>query len=143
MGDKEVILQVVTHLKKEGFNLKLEGTLEDYLSCKITFNKDKSIAWIHQPHLSTKIDKKFGHMVRQLQVYNTQGTPGCGILRNPGSIIDKEKHRNYKSDVGMMLFLVKHTRPDITNSVCKLSKALDLPSSAAYKGVLRLIKLYS
>ena len=40
----------------------------------------------------------------------------------------------------MLLFLVKHTRPDIANSVCKLSKALGSPSPAAYKGLLRLLK---
>lgn len=44
----DATLQVVTDLKKEGFNFKLEGTVEDYLSCEITFNKDKSVAWIHQ-----------------------------------------------------------------------------------------------
>ena len=40
----------------------------------------------------------------------------------------------------MLLFLVKHTRPDIANSVCELSKALGSPSPAAYKGLLRLLK---
>ena len=117
--------------------MKLEGTLEDYLSCEITFNKDKSVAWIHQPHLITKIEKKFGDMVTKLQVYNIPNAPRGGILRNPGSIIDKEKHGNCRSGMGMMLFLVKHTRPDIANSVCEFSKALDLSSPTAYKGMLR------
>ena len=140
MGDKEAILEVVSDLKKEGFNLNLEGTLEDYLSCEITFNKNESVAWIHQPHLITKINKKFGPMVEKLQKYNTPGSPGEGILRNPGSVIDKGKHADYRSGVGMLLFLVKHTRPDIANSVRELSKALGSPSPAAYKGLLRLLK---
>ena len=138
--DKEAILEMVSDLKKEGFNLKLEGTLEAYLSYEITFNKDKSIAWIYQPHLITKIDKKFGPMVKKMQRYNTPGAPGVGILRNPGSVIDKEKHGNYRSGVGVLLFLVKHTRPDIANLVCELSKALGSPSPAANKGLLKLLK---
>ena len=131
--DKEAILEVVSDLKKEGFNLKLEGTLEDYLSCEITFNKDKSVAWIHQPHLITKIDKKCGPMVKKMQRYNTPDAPGVGILRNTGLVFDKEKHADYRSGVGMLLFLVKYTRPDIANLVCELSKALGSPSPAAYK----------
>mgnify|MGYP000574595511 CR=1 FL=1 len=40
----------------------------------------------------------------------------------------------------MLLWLVKHSRPDIANSVCKLTKVLDCPSKASYKEMLRSIK---
>ena len=40
----------------------------------------------------------------------------------------------------MLLYLVKHTRPDIVNTVRELSKALDLPSPCAYKSMLRVVK---
>ena len=40
----------------------------------------------------------------------------------------------------MLLFLVKHTRPDIANAVRELSKALDCRSPAAYKEILRVVK---
>jgi len=40
----------------------------------------------------------------------------------------------------MLLFLVKHTRPDIANAVRELSKALDCLSPAAYKEMLRVVK---
>lgn len=40
----------------------------------------------------------------------------------------------------MLLYLVKHTRPDIANAVRESSKALGSPSPVAYKGMLRLIK---
>jgi len=40
----------------------------------------------------------------------------------------------------MLLYLVKYTRPDIANAVRELSKALDCPSPAAYKEMLRVIK---
>ena len=140
VGDKDAILEVVADLKKEGFNLKLEGTLEDYLSCEITFNKDESIAWVHQPHLITKIEKKFGSLIKGKQKYKTPGYPGEVTLRKCEEVIGQEEHALYRSGVGMLLFLVKHTRPDIANAVRELSKALRAPGMAAYKGLLRLIK---
>ena len=40
----------------------------------------------------------------------------------------------------MLLYLVKHSRPDIANAVRELTKALDGPSPAAYKEFLRVVK---
>ena len=54
--------------------------------------------------------------------------------------MDAERHTLYRSGVGMLLYLVKHTRPDIANGVRELSKALIGPSEAAYKDMLRMIK---
>ena len=113
---------MIEDLKQEHFNLKLEGTLEDYLSCEITFNDDETVGWIHQPHLITKLGI---------------------VLRNPGSVVDEEKHALHRTGVGMLLCLVKHTRPDIANVVHELSKALGSPSPAAFKTLLWLIKFAS
>ena len=141
VGHTEAILQAIEDLKSKGFNLKLEGTLDDYLSCEITFSKDKKRAWIHQPHLLTKIEKQFGELVKDLQVYKTPGTPGLTILRSPGGgAVDGEKQKIYRSGTGMLLYLVKHSRPDISNAVRELTKALSGPSLSAYKELLRVLK---
>jgi len=71
---------------------------------------------------------------------NFKVTPGLGTLRNPRTTVSVEKHKIYRNGVGMLLFLVKHTRPDIANAVIELSKALDCPSPAAYKEMLRVVK---
>ena len=54
--------------------------------------------------------------------------------------VDSEKQSLYRSGVGMLLYLVKHTRPDIANAVRELSKCLDNTSPAAYKELLKVIK---
>ena len=140
VGHPNAIQQTIDDLQREGFDLKLDGSLDDYLSCEITFDRKKNVGWIHQPHLLTKLEKKFGDYVKDLQVYKTPGTPGLGCLRNPKTTVDENKHAIYRSGVGMLLYLVKHTRPDIANAVRELSKALDCPSPAAYKEMLRVIK---
>ena len=140
IGHEAAIEQTIKDLKNSGFGLKIEGELDDYLSCEITFDRDNKIGWIHQPHLIKKIEKKFGPMVMKLQSYKTPGTPGGSILRNPIDKVDAEKQKIYRSGVGMLLYLVKHSRPDIANAVRELSKALDGTSAAAYKELMRVLK---
>ena len=40
----------------------------------------------------------------------------------------------------MLLFLLKHSRPDLSNPVRELTKVLDGATPAAYKEMLRVIK---
>ena len=46
--------------------------------------------------------------------------------------MDEERHKIYRSGVGMLLYLVKHSRPDIANGVRELSKALVGPSLVSH-----------
>lgn len=140
VGNQKAIDRTIQDLRREGFTLKVEGNLQDYLSCEITIDRDKKMGWIHQPHLLDKLEKQFGEEVKNMQRYRTPGTPGQGILRGTNAKVDQEKHKTYRSGVGMLLYLVKHTRPDISNAVRELTKALDAPSPAAYKEMLRVIK---
>ena len=55
-------------------------------------------------------------------------------------MVSEEKHKLFTSGVGMLLHLVKHSRPDIANGVRELSKGLVGPSEAAFKDMLRMIK---
>jgi len=52
-----VIQQTIYDLKREGFDLKLDGSLDDYLTCEISLDRKKNEGWIHQPHLITKLEK--------------------------------------------------------------------------------------
>jgi hypothetical protein len=46
----------------------------------------------------------------------------------------------YGSGVGMLLYLVKHSRPDISNAVPELSKMMSGATDAAFKELKRVIK---
>jgi hypothetical protein len=140
VGNQKAIEETIRDLKREGFTLKVEGSLQDYLSCEITIDRENKMGWIHQPHLVDKLEKRFGNEIKHLQRYRTPGTPGQAILRDTDAKVDAEKHKTYRSGVGMLLYLIKHSRPDISNAVRELTKALDAPSPAAYKEMLRVIK---
>jgi hypothetical protein len=49
IGHNAVIEQTIVDLQANQFGLKIEGKLDDYLSCKILFSRDQTKGWIHQP----------------------------------------------------------------------------------------------
>jgi hypothetical protein len=72
--------------------------------------------------------------------YATPGTPHQVIARKTEWKITPEEQGIYRSGVGMLLFLIKHSRPDIANTVRELTKVLDGASPAAFKELKRVIK---
>ena len=139
--DDKAVHQAIVDIKSR-FNITIEESLADYLSCEIKFDKNKTKAWIGQPHLMKKLRNKFETMVSDLQVYKTPGTPGQGVVRpNEGDhLVTSEMQTDYRSAVGMLLYLVKHSRPDISNAVRELSKCMDRADYDAFKELRRVIK---
>jgi hypothetical protein len=141
-GDRAAIDQTLQELRENGFNLTVEPELKDYLSCEIHFSKDRKKAWVGQPHMVKKIQKTFGDEVKGLQTYRTPGTPNQGLVRVKDEMdkVSQEQHSRYRTGVGMLLYMIKHSRPDMANAIRELTKCLDGPSKAAYKEMLRVIK---
>ena len=142
VGDRKAIDAALKGIKENGFSMTVSEELSDYLSCEIKFSKDKKKAWVGQPHMIKKIEKTFGEEVTGMQKYQTPGTPGQGLVRtkNQEDKIDPSKHSRYCTGVGMLLFMIKHSRPDMCNSVRELTKCLDGATAASYKEMLRNIK---
>ena len=65
------------------------------------------------------LERKFGSLVTSVRMHKTPGTPGCGVTcpTSDGEKINGEKQALYRSGLGMLLYLVKHSRPDIANAV--------------------------
>jgi hypothetical protein len=51
-----------------------------------------------------------------------------------------EQQTKYRSGDGMLLYLVKHSSPDISNAVRELTKVLDGATPIQWKAMLRVIK---
>jgi len=54
--------------------------------------------------------------------------------------ISKEDQKIYCLAVGMLLYLLKYSRPCLVNPLCKLSKALDGVSEVTFKELKHVIK---
>ena len=114
--------------------------MEDYLSCEITLDKSGNGVYIHQPHLIKKMELKFKKYVMERIKPKTPGTPLKHILSKEEVVLEKDKHKLCRSGVGMLLYLTKHSRPNIANAVQELSKALESPGPRAWKEMIRIMK---
>ena len=56
------------------------------------------------------------------------------------STLSKSDMLKYRSGTGLLLYLVKHLRPDIANAVRELSKVMDKATAGHMKELLRCIK---
>ena len=49
-------------------------------------------------------------------------------------------HKRYQSGVGSLLYIVMHSRPDLSNCVRELSKSMKNSSNENYKSLCRVIR---
>jgi hypothetical protein len=142
VGDETAIRNTVSELEKE-YKLKImDEDLTDYLGCKIEVDKDNKMLKLTQPDLIKRMNKKYGEEVKNLQNYRTPAAPGEIMMRpqNPNEFIGEEQQTEYRSGVGMLLYLVKHSRPELSNCVRELAKVMDGATQAHVKSLMRAIK---
>jgi hypothetical protein len=142
VGKEELIQEVIEGLKASGFNLKIESSLKDYLSCHVIEDSDSKSILILQPHLINHLEAKFGHEVCNKRVYKTPGTPRFKIVcpADDDDVIDAAFQGRYRSAVGMLLYLTKYSRPDLCNVVRELEKCMDRATKGTYLEMLRVVK---
>jgi hypothetical protein len=98
---------------------------------------------IHQPNLLKNLKEYFKDLIEEsARVFETPTAPKSLIIRpKDGEPLNSpEKQRQFRLGVGMLLYLVNHSRPDISNSVRELSKVADGATEGHFKSLLRTIK---
>ena len=130
IGKEEAIDDAIKVLQGH-FQVKDPTSLEDYLGVQIVQSDDGKKAWLGQPTIIKSLEKQFGERVAKKKMTVTPGTPGfiAGKVDDI-SKVDEKTQSMYRSGVGTLLYLTKHSRPDITNSVRELSKSMDGASMA-------------
>ena len=61
-------------------------------------------------------------------------------LENPEDKVSPEEHETYRSGVGTLLYLTKHSRPDICNPMRESSKTMDAPVPVHLKEMYKVIR---
>jgi Reverse transcriptase (RNA-dependent DNA polymerase) len=138
-GTEKDIKETIQALR-ETFNVKDLGTLENFVGCKLICNdKNKSMV-IHQPKLLKHLNEEFNSS--NMKHYKTPAGPKTSITRpiEGESLINTEQQTKYRSGVGMLLYLVKHSRPEISNAVRELSKVCDGANMNHWKCLMRTIQ---
>jgi hypothetical protein len=123
-------------------SIKDLGQMTHFIGCHIIRDKNKKGILLHQPKLIKHLEEDFSAYIKTERIYLTPGAPKTVIMRpDPNDpMISKEMQTKYRSGVGMLLYLVKHSRPNLANAVRELSKVLDGATEAHWKSLLRTIK---
>ena len=141
IGKKEQIQEFATKIQKE-FSVKMQHNLADYLGCEFHMNKVKTRGWLGQPSIIKSLEQKFGKRAIKKRLSLTPGAPRFTArrLENPEDKVSPKEHETYRSGVGTLLYLTKHSRPDICNLVKELSKTMDAPTPVHLKEMYKLIR---
>ena len=139
LGDKNAVKQALTEIENH-FAITRSEHIEDFIGCRIE-KENKSIL-LSQPDLIKKMMKKFGDKTRNMKEYETPAPSGTHIIRcrDDEAKLSEEEQAEFRSGVGSLLYLLKHSRPDLSNSVRELSKVMDAANKAHQKALFRAIK---
>ena len=139
-GEKESITLFKKELRKF-FATKEEGIMDEYVGCQVKKINEKCVV-MHQSELIGKMERIFKEDIRELKKREMPFGTNNRVIR-PSSdeqLISKEEQTRYRSGIGMLLYLVKYSRPDLSNAVRELSKVNDGATNDHVKSLLRVIK---
>jgi hypothetical protein len=142
IGTDEVIKEVLDALSKE-VKVKNLGEMKHFVGCHIIEATDSKTIYIHQPKLLKHLEEEFGSKLpKTKRFYATPGAPKTVIMRpeKDDPLIPNTQKTTFRSGVGMLLYLVKHSRPDLANAVRELTKVLDGATNAHWQALMRVIQ---
>ena len=98
-------------------------------------NKGKTKGWLGQPSIIKSLEQKFGERAMKERLSMTPGTPRFTArrLENKEDMVNTKDREIYRSGVGTLLYLTKHSRPDISNPVRELSKDYGCTSPSTFE----------
>ena len=110
IGEKEQMQEFTTQIQKE-FSVKIQHNLADYLGCEFHMNTVKTRGLLGQPSIIKSLEQKFGERAMMERLSLTPGTPRFTArrLENPEDKVSPEEHETYRSGVGTLLYLTKHS----------------------------------
>ena len=131
----ELIDDLIKRLQEKGLSLKKEGNLTDYLGINFIRHENKSIT-MTQKGLIAKIIKTTG-----LEDCNPNWTPATqlGLGSDPDGEPMKESWE-YRSVVGMLLYLATNTRPDIAFAVSQVARFSSAPKKSHATAIKTIVR---
>ena len=141
IGTPKVIREVMEAMSKI-FTVKDLGEMKHFVGCHLIENGRKDTMFIHQPKLIKHLHETFDELMKTERVYKTPAAPKSVVSRplQGEAVISIGNQSLYRSGVGMLLYLIKHSRPDLSNAVRELTKVLDGATIAQWKAMIRVIK---
>ena len=133
--NKKIVDELIDQLRKKGFDLTFEGSFTEYLGIQYTKISETEIE-MTQEGLIQKILEATG-----MEDCNSNRTPTTKeALGSDESGPPMEDAWNYRSVVGMLLYLSTNTRPDIAFAVSQVARFSHNPKKSHASAVKTLIR---
>ena len=124
------------------FTTKKSPEVTEYVGVSIREDKQENALFLSQPDVIARMERHFGPEVEKLKVFTTPMPSGMGIQRPTEKDVklnDIDQSR-FRSGVGSLNYVVKHSRPDLANAVRELAKVMDGATAHHMKLMERVIK---
>ena len=123
------------------FATKEEGTMDEYVGCQIK-RIHKNCIIMHQADLLKKLERAFKNDIKDLKIREMPLGTNNRVTRpkDEETLISSDAQTRYRSGVGMLLYLVKYSRPDLSNAVRELSKVNNGATPKHVKSLVRVVK---
>jgi hypothetical protein len=141
IGPKQEIDNILKVFSKD-FTVKYLGEMKHAVGFHLIQKAKKDTIWVHQPKLLKNLKETFGEMVKQRHILSTPGAPRTVAMRpqEDDPLIATEDQKMFRSGAGMLLYLVKHSRPDIAYTVRELPKDADGATANHWNEMIHVIK---
>jgi hypothetical protein len=123
---------------KEHFSLDEVGPLEEYVGCKIEYNKEEGYIKITQPVLLQSFEDKFD--LSDTKPTMIPATPGSVLAESEERLVNEQEHYEYQKGTGKLIHLTKYSRPEIYNATRDLSRQGSKPVPAHVKAMKKVMK---
>ena len=118
--------------------MKVERNLEDFLGCKI--RKTEEGFEISQSRVIEDFVRRTNFKLTS-KVHKIPSAPGFTVIhanKELDTVLNDQEQKIYQSGIGTLLYLVKHSRPDLLNCTRELSKAMDVATPGQFKELKRV-----
>jgi Reverse transcriptase (RNA-dependent DNA polymerase) len=141
-GTPKIIEQVMKSISS-ALKLKDLGEVNNFVGCHLIHSTDGKTIHIFQPKLFKNLEDSFSQYINTNRKFQTPGAlkTGAMLLGKGDNVLSPKYQNKYRSGVGMLLYLVKQSRPEISNAVRELTKVLYGATNAHWKFLTVLLSL--
>jgi Reverse transcriptase (RNA-dependent DNA polymerase) len=122
------------------YSIKKTGELTEFIGVNIKIKNNN--LYLGQVDTLKRLKNKFQDDMTKMKIYETPAGANETVKRPDESdkLLEKDKQEKYCSGVGIILWLMKHSRPDVANAIREASKVMDGATKKHWKYLLRIIK---